>query len=153
MTTSSLALSYSACRLSRLAARQQIAKDIRPEAVEPRPGDPPLRPAALRIGGENAGASEAVLPADQQRIAAVHVQDHLGGRLCDEPDIALERRRLSIATPSRISAFFTICARMVRSTAVEPVCSRTSRSRICSSPDGLAQKIDWPWARSATFSR
>ena len=56
-------------------------------------------------------------------------------------------------TPSRISACLTTLAVIAFSTAVTPVCSSTSRSRICSRPEGSFRKYDLPSALEATFSR
>ena len=49
-------------------------------------------------------------------------------------------------TPSRISACLTTFGVIAFSTAVEPVCSSTSRSRICSRPEGSFRKYDLPSA-------
>ena len=56
-------------------------------------------------------------------------------------------------TPARISACFTTTGATGFSTAVDPVCSMTSFSRICSSPAGSFRKCDLPLANVAIFSR
>ena len=62
--------------------RQQIAKGVGPKLVEALPRHPIGRPAALRVGSEHDGASQPVLPAHQQRILLVNLQNRVGGRAC-----------------------------------------------------------------------
>src|SRR5579871_6975676 len=79
--------------LACLGVRQQIAEYVGPEFIETFPGNPIGRPAALRVRCENDSATQSILPARQQRVFQIDLENSLRGRLGYEPDVALERGR------------------------------------------------------------